>query len=362
MALFMLGSLAVAVLTLAHVGGPSELAAKLAAEFGPTGVEMARLTPPIDHEIFPLAAALAWLIGQTIGYGGDAAPMGGAVEGQRILSTRTPREAVTMYVVTALTMFTCVLLVSLPCVAAPLIWPEFRSEGFDRELAYGMLMKKMLPTGLLGLAVAGMLAGVMSTVGDNLNFGGQVMVSDLYQRWLRPSASQAHYMLAGKVCLTLILMMAILVVYRVQLLFKVAVFMLQLSAAELPANWAQWWWWRFNGKARIAASFGGAIIFCIVVLGSEVLVAAGVITEAQALPWWWQTFLVMGLTTALWVAVALMTEPESDELLDNFYARAHPLGSWGPVRARLCRTAESLLPTSEAPGVPRLSSPIAGRP
>lgn len=335
MIIFLLGSLSVAVLTLSHFGGPSALSAQLAADLGSAGVEMTRVTPPLDHEVFPLAAAIAWMIGQTIGYGGDAAPMGGAVEGQRILSTRTPREAVTMYVVTAATMFVFVLLVSLPCVAAPLIWPELRSAGFDRELAYGMLMKKLLPSGLLGLAAAGMLAGVMSTVSDNLNFGGQVMVSDLYKRWLNPNASQAHYLLAGKVCLAIILAMAILVVYRVQLLFKVAVFMLQLSAAELPANWAQWWWWRFNGKARLAASFGGAAIFCVVVLGTEALVAGGVITESQALPWWWQTFLVMGLTTVLWVSVALLTEPESDEILDSFYARVRPLGSWGPVRRRL---------------------------
>jgi Na+/proline symporter len=353
MIILLVGSVAVAVLTLVHFGGPTALGAELTSQ---QGAEMTRVTPPLEHDVFPLAAAIAWLIGQTIGYGGDAAPMGGAVEGQRILSTRSPREAVTMYVVTAVSMFTFVLLVSLPCVAAPLIWPELQAEGFDRELAYGMLMKKLLPTGLLGLAVAGMLAGVMSTVSDNLNFGSQVMVSDLYQRWLRPDASERHYLLAGKVCLLIILAMSVLVVYRVQLLFKVAVFMLQLSAAELPANWAQWWWWRFNGKARLAASFGGAAIFCVVVLGTNALVAGGVITEAQAPAWWWQTFLVMGLTTALWVFVALMTEPESDELLDRFYARVAPLGSWGPVRRRLltnARQARSRVNEIESSSEPR---------
>jgi Na+/proline symporter len=331
----LVGSSAVAVLTLIHFGGPWALGAELTTTLGPAGVDMTRVTPPLEHEVFPLAAAIAWLFGQTIGYGGDAAPMGGAVEGQRILSTRSPRESVTMYVVTAVSMSTFVLLLSLPCVAAPLIWPELQAEGFDRELAYGMLMKKLLPTGLLGLALAGMLAGVMSTVSDNLNFGSPVMVSDLYQRWIRRDASEQHYLLAGKACLLIILAMCLLVVYRVQLLFKVGVFMLQLSAAELPANWAQWWWWRFNGKARLAASFRGAAIFCVVVLGTESLIASGVITESQALPWWWQTFLVMGLTTALWVSVALMTEPESDEILDRFYARVVPLGSWEPVRRRL---------------------------
>ena len=90
-----------------------------------------------------------------------------------------------MYVVTAVTTFTCVLLVSLPCVAAPLIWPYLREPGADRELAYGMLMKQMLPHGLLGLRSSGCWPGVMSTVSDNINFGSQVMLSDLYQRWVR---------------------------------------------------------------------------------------------------------------------------------------------------------------------------------
>lgn len=342
MIIFTIGTFAVAILTLSHFGGPSALAEQLVSTYGDAGKQMLQLTPPAQHDVFPLAAAIAWMLGQTVGYGGDAAPMGGAVEGQRILSTRTPREAVTMYVVTAVTMFTFVLLVSLPCVAAPLLWPELRSEGYDRELAYGLLMKEMLPQGLLGLAIAGLLAGVMSTVSDNLNFGGQVMVSDLYHRWVVPSATERHLIRAGRVCMGLILLMALLVVYQVEFMFDVAVFMLQLSAAELPANWAQWWWWRFNGKARIAASFGGAIIFAIVVLGPKALQLAGVSgASALEIPWWWQTFLVMGLTTILWVSVALLTDPEPEELLNEFYQRVHPLGSWSPVKRRISLAVSS---------------------
>ena len=336
MVIFAVGTGSVAVLTVAHFGGPTALAYQLLAEYGTTGAQMIQVIPPVRHDVFPLAAALAWLVGQTIGYGGDAAPMGGAVEGQRILSTRSPREAVTMYVVTALTMFTFVLLVSLPCVAAPLLWPHLRDPGADRELAYGLLMKEMLPHGLMGLAVAGLLAGVMSTVSDNLNFGSQVMLNDLYQRWIVRSASERHYLLVGKVCMVVILAMALAVVYNVHIMFDVAVFMLQLSAAELPANWAQWWWWRFNGKARVAASFGGAAIFCVVVLGPKLLLWAGAgWASGLVIAWWWETFLVMGLTTALWVAVALLTKPDPEDVLDEFYRRARPLGSWGPVRARV---------------------------
>ncbi|MCW5557432.1 MAG: hypothetical protein KIT22_06340 [Verrucomicrobiae bacterium] len=336
MLIFFAGTLSLAILTVRHFGGPGEFAQAIQTHSGGTASEMLSILPPVDHGVFPLAAALAWLIGQSLGYGGDAAPMGGAVEGQRILSTRSPREAVTMYLTTALSTFTLLLLVSAPCLAAAILWPELTEPGADRELAYGRLMKMLLPAGLMGLVVAAMLAGVMSTVSDNLNFGSQVMIHDLYERWVHPGADERHYLWAGKVGMGLLLAASLAVVYNIHIIFDVAVFMLQLSAAELPANWAQWWWWRFNGKARLAASFGGGAIFTLVVLGPKLLVSLGVAgAERLLIPWWWQTFLVVGLTTALWVAVALLTEPEDEPLLRAFYQRARPMGWWGPIAAKV---------------------------
>ena len=42
----------------------------------------------------------------------------------------------------------------------------------------------------------------------------------------------------------------------------------------------------------------------------------------------------MGITTVLWVIVALLTKPDPDKLLNNFYKRVHPLGFWKPFRAK----------------------------
>jgi solute:Na+ symporter, SSS family len=39
--------------------------------------------------------------------------------------------------------------------------------------------------------------------------------------------------------------------------------------------------------------------------------------------------MVMGLTTLLWVTVALLTKPDPDKLLTEFYQRVQPLGWWG---------------------------------
>ncbi len=331
MVIFFIGTLMLLYLTVDHFGGAAAMVEAIHQKFGPLSSEILASTPPRNQDVFPLAAAFGWLVGQSIGYGGDAAPMGGAMEGQRILSTRTPSEALTMYVVAAVSMFILLLLVTLPSMSAAVLWPELRLPGADRELVYGRLMKMLLPTGAMGLMVAAMLAATMSTVGDNLNFGSQVMVSDIYRQWFAKNKTEKHYLFVGKLAMLLILAISVAVVYNVLIITDVAIFMLALSAAELPANWAQWWWWRFNGPARIAASFGGAALFCIVVVGPKLLVYFGVAgTERLMIPWYWQTLLVMGLTTLLWVVVALCTKPDPQPLLHEFYSRARPLGFWKP--------------------------------
>ncbi len=315
-AVMAVGSILLAVKALIAAGGPAELARSLTA----AKPEALSLFPPLSDPVFPVVACVAWLLGTSIGYGGDAAPMGAAVEGQRILSTRSPKEACKMYVVTEITLFTLVWLVSVPCLAASIFWPGLRTGALDRELAYGMLMTHYLGRGLLGLVFVAMLGGIISVVGDNLNFGSQVLLNDLYRRYLVKGASEKHYFIAGRLAIFIILALALLVVYRVNFLFDVAIFMVGLSASEMSGNWAQWWWWRFNGWGRVAASFGGGLCY----------IAMRLIWPGMA--WWNRMYAAIGLSTILWIAVTLVTAPERRELLDKFYLRAQPLGFWGPLR------------------------------
>src|SRR5690242_4032866 len=308
------GSAVLAWRVLFAVGGPHQLASKLSA----LDPSMLSIFPSAQSSIFPALACIAWLIGTSIGYGGDAAPMGGAVEGQRILSSRTPKEACKMYVVSEVTLFTLVWLLSVPCLAAAVFWPQLRTGQLDRELAYGLLMTRYLTPGLLGLVYVAMLGGIISVVGDNLNFGSQVLLNDIYRRHLVKHATERHYLFAGRCAIFVVLGLSLLVVYKVKFVFNVAVFMVGLSAAEMSANWAQWWWWRFNGWARVAASFGGGACYLAIAL------------LWPSWPWWNRMFLSMGLSTVLWIVVTLFTAPERNERLVAFFLRARPLGCWSP--------------------------------
>jgi Na+/proline symporter len=316
-------SLTLLYLVLADFGGPANLYQALVATAGPDAVQW---YPPTHHELLGVVGVIAWTVGTAIGYGGDTAPMSGAMEGQRILSCRDGREAAKMYVWTQVVLFFMLAIITLPALGAIVRWPGLRDGTINKELAYGMLLGHYLPAGVLGLAVSGILAAIMSTVSSNMNFGAQVFLNDVYKRSLRPRATERHYLMVGRFVAALIVALAMIVATRVENVIDIAVFMLGLSASELTANWAQWWWWRFNGKARLAASFGGPLIFLF-----NQLVVFRYFIDAGDTTVYVVIFASMGATALLWIAVALLTPPEAEEKLIEFYVRARPMGWWGPI-------------------------------
>jgi len=322
--LIMIGSsIALMVLVLHDFGGPAALGAALAERFGPAAVSW---HPPMQHELLGVIGVIAWTVGTAVGYGGDVAPMAGAMEGQRILSSRDAREASKMYIWTEIVLFFMLAVLTLPALGAMVRWPGLHDGGINRELAYGMLLGHYLPAGLLGLAIIAIAASIMSTVDSNLNFGAQVFLNDVYRRLIARTSTLARDMNVGRIVMFAIMGLAILVSTIAENVIDISVFMLGLSSAELTANWGQWWWWRFNGKARLAASFGGPAIFLLnkyVVFGRWIKLE----TDVEYVV----VFSSMALTCVLWVAVALLTKPEPKETLLEFYRRARPPGWWGPI-------------------------------
>ena len=319
-------SLVLMGLVWADFGGPTGLYQALVEQFG-TGV--VSWHPPMSHELLGMVGIIAWTVGTAVGYGGDVAPMAGAMEGQRLLSCRDSREATRMYVWTEIVLFLMLAVLTLPALGAMVKWPGLHDGSMDKELAYGLLLGHYLPSGLLGLALVAMFASIMSTVDSNMNFGAQVFINDVYRRFVHRGAEMSHYMGVGRLVMVAIMGLSLAVAMSATNVIDIAVFMLGLSSAELTANWGQWWWWRFNGKARLAASFGGPVIF----LCNKYLVFAHWIDAGQ------DTAYVVVLssivvTCLLWVSVALLTEPEPEDKLLAFYKQARPMGWWGPIPER----------------------------
>ena len=57
------------------------------------------------------------------------------------------------------------------------------SDLKDPEMAYSMMMAKVLPHGLLGFVVVCLIGAFMSTIDTHLNLGASYIVNDIYKRF-----------------------------------------------------------------------------------------------------------------------------------------------------------------------------------
>lgn len=302
----------------ADFGGPTGLRDALIETFGP-GV--ASWHPPAGDEFLGVVGLVAWTCGTCIGYGGDL-----STESQKLLSCRSSREASRMYIWTEIVLFLMLAVLTLPALGAMVRWPGLHDGTINKELSFGLLLGYYLPPGLLGLSLVALFASIMSTVDSHMNYAGQVFINDVYRRMIRKTASTAHYMLVGRLVMCVIMVLAVLVATVFTNVIDISIFMLGLFGAELAANWAQWWWWRFNGKARIAATVGGPLI-----CGFNYSVVFGQWIDAGADTAYLVVLSSIAATCLLWLTVSLVTAPDPTPTLVAFYKRARPIGWWKPI-------------------------------
>ena len=113
---------------------------------------------------------------------------------QRILSTRTPRDAAKMngFVNVVLLIPRYMLITGLTVLALAFFSPQLRAmgDGVDFELILPLALKSFVPTGLLGLLIAALLAAFMSNFAATVNAAPAYIVNDIYRKYMRPDADQ----------------------------------------------------------------------------------------------------------------------------------------------------------------------------
>jgi Na+/proline symporter len=326
-----LANIALLFIVLFHFGGPSGLAEALTRVHGQFAQSIMNPWPQTGNAILTPMVLGAWLMLSTFGIGGNV-----GAEGQRIIACRDNREAAKMAVWAEIALFVILLTLTLPALGAIVNHPElYRAVPAQRERAYGLLLADFLPKGVLGLALAAIVASVMSTVSSFLSYGSQTLVNDVYGT-LRGKPREAQAVWLGRFFMLLIMAVSILVVYLSQSLIGIAVLLVGIWGSTALIGWAQWWWWRINFKSWVTANIAGPVVYFSLTL---------ILSKIE---WWqrqsmqvesmrqqmqvYQAVISMSITTAAWVLVTVLTKPEDMELLKQFYRKARPMGLWGPVR------------------------------
>jgi Na+/proline symporter len=257
---------------------------------------------------------------------------------QRILSAKNPREASMMsaWVNIVLTPPRYFLVIGLTVLAAAFYGPNLRTMGthMDFELVLPYALGRFVPVGLLGFLIAGLLAAFMSNFAATVNAAPPYFVNDIYKRFINPNAPQKTYVRLSYLASFAVVVIGVLIGWNVDSVNSVVVWIVSgLWGGYTASNVLKWYWWRFNGYGYfwgmvtgIASAVVMPKIVSFVPFAQHLLATYSINMEVVIIfP------LVLGISLAGCLLGTLLTKPEDEAVLKDFYRRVRPWGFWGPV-------------------------------
>ena len=142
------------------------------------------------NDDFPIGFLLAFMLYQTAYIGGNWAYV------QRYTSVSSEKNAQKVaYLFTGL-YFISPFIWMLPPMIYRIINPNL--VGLEPEGAYMMLCQKILPAGLIGLVLAGMISATASKANTTINLVATVFANDVYTK-IQPEASEKTLILVARI-------------------------------------------------------------------------------------------------------------------------------------------------------------------
>jgi Na+/proline symporter len=259
---------------------------------------------------------------------------------QRILSTKTPREASLMsaWVNVVLIFPRYFMITGLSVLALVFYSDQIREMGanIDFEMVLPYALGRFVPVGLLGLLMAGLLAAFMSNFAATVNAAPPYIVNDIYKRFINPDASPRTYVRLSYLSSFGVVVAGITVGWFVGSINSVIQWIVSaLWGGYTASNVLKWYWWRFNGYGYfwgMVAGIGSSLVLPLALPHTSPL---------NAFP------LLLAISMAGCLAGTLLTPAEDFEVLKSFYKRVRPWGFWGPVLRQVLREDPSFKPNRD---------------
>ena len=273
---------------------------------------------------------------------------------QRVLSAKDPREASMMsaWVNIVLTPPRYFLVIGLTVLAAAFFGPNLRAMGtnMDFELVLPYALGRFVPVGLLGFLIAGLLAAFMSNFAATVNAAPPYFVNDIYKRFINSNASPKTYVRLSYLASFSVIVIGVLLGWNVTSVNEVVVWIVSgLWGGYTASNVLKWYWWRFNGwgyfwgmVTGIAAALGLPAVITQVPLVQHLLATYSINKEVVIVfP------VVVGISLIGCLLGTLLTKPEDEAVLKDFYRRVRPWGFWGPVLKKVLAEDPSFKPNKD---------------
>ncbi|GAB4380695.1 MAG: Na+:solute symporter [Calditrichia bacterium] len=238
---------------------------------------------------------------------------------QRFFASRSDRESGLLSL-----FWTFLLSFRWPFIAAIAIMGVVFGNIQDPETVLPVVINRLVPVGVKGLLVAGLMAAAMSTFDSTVNAGAAYWVKDIYQTYINPKASEKQLLRHSRWSSVIIVLLGLLFTLAIRNINEIWGWITSsLGAGLLIPTLARWYWWRMNGYGFAAGTVAG-------------MVAA--VLQRIFLPYIPEYFAFIIATTSSLIGMVVATylsRPTDESVLFEFYKRTRPFGFWGPIRKKI---------------------------
>ena len=252
-------------------------------------------------------------------------PGGGGYVAQRMMGTRSERDSlfsVLLYTVAHYCLRPWPWIMVALC--ALVLYPDLT----DSRVGFVLVMRDVLPSGLLGLVFAAFLAAFMSTVSTQLNWGVSYLINDGWRRFVQRDLSERQYVRLSRVFTLVVGLLSVGVATQLDSISGAWELILTASAGLGVVLILRWYWWRINAWSELVAT--------LVPILMVVLSLAGVPIPWLEVEFPSNLFGVTAVTAVCWLAATYLTRPTDHGTLAAFYDKVRPAGpGWRPVAARI---------------------------
>ena len=240
-------------------------------------------------------------------------------EVQRCLSAKSMSAARRTPIIAAFPKALIPAVIVVPGIIAAVLVPQITelkagsgAEGVTYNNTLSLLMGEVLPNGVLGVALAGLLAAFMAGMAANISSLNTVFTYDIWQDWLRPGREDHYYLQVGRAVTVIGCVLAIGTAFLagsyenlmdyIQALFSFfnaplfAIFILGL------------FWKRMSGTA----GWTGLVSGTIAAVAVDVLVRTGVLALSSQAGSFVGASAAFVVGIAVGVVVTLFTRPKPD--------------------------------------------------
>ena len=192
--------------------------------------------------------------------------------------------------------------------------------GIDFEMVLPYAVSNFIPTGLLGILLAGLIAAFMSTYSAYVNAGPAYIVNDIYKKFINPNASNKRYIHMSYIVSLVVVMIGIVFGLFIESIDSMTKWIVSsLYGGYTAANVLKWIWWRFNGYGYFWGMLTGLFSSLFIPLFFPD------ISALNSFP------IILVISSIGSIAGSLLTDPDDEKVLIKFYSSVRPWGFWGPI-------------------------------